>query len=430
MTGNLPPSLDPNPNALQNLKRIAGTRPMVARSSLSISDSDDADDRSVQEEQQSAPFLTSLHERPTIRLASLGASFQLPPGVAERCPTPPPAANLSLATRAASSSLYFSNRKQKRAWHRCFHGPRMQPVVADAFWWALAKFFSVEVDEDLLARIERRLTGQLVAMLDGMQPDAKDLVVDNLHDALAQSVFYMVYGAYPQFRSHLNWQLGVNLANELAGWFHGPIAPLVDIRHWRLVRRPDAKPPTPDSVQDCLDALDDDHLRPSEKLDRLYRHRDHYVNSVIPILTVQSLETFANSKLVAQFAGKAAVKPFRVRMTKSGAPRQPRTEAIFMRNLGLRREREQNRKLREKLDQLHADVAKEVLEGDKAKKQMWKHFRADKREARAVRSEFVAGVVRQIQDDANQGVGVSRLRIVSDAVRSEYGLGPAPSKDW
>ncbi|CEO99999.1 hypothetical protein PBTT_07782 [Plasmodiophora brassicae] len=426
----------------------------------SIGDDDDGapeSDRGASDEVAAdvvAPFLTSTlplpppqHHRRASRPPAPVTGRAMPGDITVRtCPLPD-RAPVQEALQACTSTLLFDDDNLRAAWKAHFTSRLSQDVIADAFWWATLTFFYAGDDRDtLLAAVHDRIARNFVRLFVRIDGQLKDVICDNYHDALAQSVFYLLYSLYPDERPRmLEKPFRDDLARSFATWIMGPLLPPVDTRHWKLCP-PEGSPgrrqgrhgrDTEDVVRACMDISRDESLSTNDRVRRILAQRAEHIASRIPLRTRRTFETFGNSGLVAAFLSKATTptsqvgRALRLRVTKGGpAPNKP-SDDMFMRRLRTHHEHERNRDLHGKVQALRDELAKDEQAAARARVAQRRQQRAEMRQIRAGRTEFIAKIVKGVQDECDQGLGVSRQRTVSDVTRAEFKLGPAPVfDDW
>eukprot|EP00474_Spongospora_subterranea_P009312 CRZ09770.1 hypothetical protein [Spongospora subterranea] len=357
----------------------------------------------------------------------------------------PEKADVKLTINASTSTLLFDDPSQAEIWHKYFSSKLSQDIITEAFWWTVVRHSSALAQGQLLLleTIKRRIAHLFVRLFLRIEKRFKDLICDNYHDALAQTVFYLLFTTYPEVRQRLTTAFSATLIKSFSEWIMGPVLPSIDIRHWKLQHDEECKPigkprkkakSLQKTLQECLDIVDRTDKRPSEKVAFIHQRRDEYIYGTIPLKTVKVFRGFGNSQLVSEYLKcspyKTFIKERRVLITSEISPQQHRAETMFMRKLKESRLRSLNRSLHGKVQEIRKASELEELQ-DLSQKKNWKReFNIEYRQAKAHKADTIAGILKAIEEDVGHGLGVSKNRSLSDSVRAEFKLGPAPAIEW
>eukprot|EP00743_Colponemidia_sp_Colp-15_P001681 GILK01001837.1.p1 GENE.GILK01001837.1~~GILK01001837.1.p1 ORF type:complete len:407 (-),score=59.98 GILK01001837.1:124-1344(-) len=146
----------------------------------------------------------------------------------------PEAANIDRVLDNVMSTLEFSNQHTLQTWKAEFFSEASTGVICDSFWWIVSNFFQQSKDLETENKLFTRVAQNYVAIFLHVHPARKDSFFARYPDAVAQSIFYSLYLAFPKSRSKFTAPFRTDLLVMLSEWMSGLRPAQPSTRHWKL----------------------------------------------------------------------------------------------------------------------------------------------------------------------------------------------------
>eukprot|EP01029_Cantina_marsupialis_P006368 TRINITY_DN1699_c0_g1_i5.p1 TRINITY_DN1699_c0_g1~~TRINITY_DN1699_c0_g1_i5.p1 ORF type:complete len:449 (+),score=72.00 TRINITY_DN1699_c0_g1_i5:131-1477(+) len=179
----------------------------------------------------SVPF--SAHRSATKRGAEIkDVSFEFNPD--EITPLPE-GVQLDSIVDDVTESLHFNTPVTKMIWRTHFNSVESRAIIQDAFWW----FFSGSFTKDLSSNENQnslfdRMAQYFVKLFSKVPESSKDHFFDKYHDAVAQTVFWSYFQAFPRSQSLFNEEFQMEMIDTISEWVMGIRLSNPPRKHWRI----------------------------------------------------------------------------------------------------------------------------------------------------------------------------------------------------
>ena len=121
----------------------------------------------------------------------------------------------------------------KDVWKRRFIDPPMSEIVGLAFWSSVVEDF--QPDEDRCQRIVGLIASHYRVLFETVPTEWKDKFFSRLPDALAQSVVFSLFLAFPRSRMMFDGSYRLKLLRRMCHLVWGYVPVGVSISHWKLL---------------------------------------------------------------------------------------------------------------------------------------------------------------------------------------------------
>ncbi|KAF4657514.1 hypothetical protein FOZ61_006238 [Perkinsus olseni] len=124
--------------------------------------------------------------------------------------------------------------KSRGLWADDFLSTRSQAIVSDSFWFCICHYFKPKKFRGTAVKLFDRISRNYVELLDDIHPNRRDFFFERFYDAVAQSVLYGMFLAFPKSRMSFLDEFRKSIVSLFAFWTTGVVSEYPDTSHWKL----------------------------------------------------------------------------------------------------------------------------------------------------------------------------------------------------